>query len=55
MGNSIYLYIGYFVVLSIKYLVVPVIVAVIARLFADKLLNPPDRQRKKRSTKNRLN
>jgi len=54
LGNGIYLYIGYFVVLVLKYMVVPVIVAVVARLLADRLLNPPDRQRKKRSVKNRF-
>jgi hypothetical protein len=56
MGNNIYLYIGYFVVLALKYMVVPVTVAVFARLIADRLLGPqPERQRKKRSIKNRFN
>ena len=55
MNKEIYTNIGYTLVWCVKYIFIPLGVAVLARLIADKLLPPqPDRQRKKRSYKNRL-
>ncbi len=55
MNNELYLNIGYAVVMGVKYIFLPLGVAVTARIIADKLLQPqPGRQRKKRSYKNRL-
>ena len=55
MSNELYINIGYTVVWCIKYIFIPLGVAVSAGILVDKLLRPqPDRQRKKRSYKNRL-
>lgn len=55
MNNEFYTSIGYFVVWCMKYIFVPFGVAISARVFVDKVLLPqPERQRKKRSNKNRL-
>jgi len=55
MGNELYTNIGFIVVWCIKYIFIPLGVAISARILVDKLLQPrPDRQRKKRSLKNRL-
>ena len=55
MSNELYISIGLIVVWCIKYIFIPLGVAVFARIIVDKLLKPqPDRQRKKRSNKNRL-
>ena len=55
MSNELYINIGFFVVWCIKYIFMPLGVAVFARIIVDKLLKPQlDRQRKKRSNKNRL-
>jgi hypothetical protein len=55
MSNALYTNISFTVVWCIKYIFIPLGVAVSARIFVDKLLRPqPDRQRKKRSYKNRL-
>ena len=56
MNNELYTNIGFIVVWCVKYIFIPLGVAISARIFVDKLLHPqPDRQRKKRSNKNRLN
>lgn len=55
MGNDVYTYIGYIVVWVVKYVIVPIAAAVLARIIGEWLLNPqPERQRKKRSDKNRF-
>lgn len=55
MNNGLYTNIGYTVVWCVKYIFIPLGVAVFARIFAEKLLRPqPERQRKKRSFKNRF-
>lgn len=55
MGNDIYTYIGYIVVWVVKFVIVPIVAAVLARIIAEWLLKPqPERQRKKRSDKNRF-
>lgn len=55
MGNELYSNIGFIVVWCIKYIFIPLGVAVFARIIVDKLLKLQTvRQRKKRSNKNRL-
>lgn len=55
MDNDLYINIGYAVVWCVKYIFIPIGVSVIARIIADKLLRPqPQKQRKKRSNKNRF-
>jgi hypothetical protein len=55
MSNELYTEIGYIFVWCMKYIFIPLGVAVTARILADKLHLPlPERQRKKRSFKNRL-
>jgi hypothetical protein len=55
MSNVLYTNIGFFVVWFIKYIFIPLGVAVLVRVIVDKLLKPhPERQRKKRFNKNRL-
>ena len=47
--------IQYHIVWCVKYIFIPLGVAITARCIADKLLRPqPDKQRKKRSSKNRF-
>jgi hypothetical protein len=54
MSNGLYASIGFIVVWCVKYIFIPLGIAISARIFVDKLLLPqPDRQRKKRSYKNR--
>jgi len=56
MDKELYINIGYTVVWCVKYIFIPIGVAVIARIIAERLLRPqPDRQKKKRSDKNRFN
>ncbi len=55
MGREFYTNIGIFAVSCVKYIFIPIGVAVITKIITDKLLQPqPGRQRKKRSNKNRL-
>ncbi len=55
MSREFFTNIGYAVVWCVKYIFIPFGVAVFAKIFAEKLLQPqPDRQKKKRSSKNRL-
>jgi len=55
MDNDFYTNIGYAFILCIKYIFIPIGVAIIGRLFSEKLLSPqPKEQRKKRLIKNRL-
>jgi len=55
MDKDFYTNIGYAFILSIKYIFIPIRVAIIGRLISEKLLHPqPKRQRKKRLNKNRL-
>jgi len=55
MGTDFYTGIGLVVAWCMKYIFIPFGVAVSAKIFAEKLLQPqPDRQKKKRSYKNRL-
>jgi hypothetical protein len=55
MNKEIYTNIGYALVWGVKYLLIPLGIAVLARIIAEKLLPPqPERQRKKRSDKNRF-
>ncbi len=55
MNKEFYTYIGYAFVLCIKYIFIPIGVAIIGRLLSQKLLPPqPKKQRKKRLVKNRL-
>ncbi|HHW00602.1 MAG TPA: hypothetical protein GXX36_13770 [Clostridiaceae bacterium] len=50
MDTDFYASIGYAVVWCVKYLFIPIGVAVSARIITDRLLRPqPERQRKKRS------
>ncbi|MCX8129103.1 MAG: hypothetical protein N3I35_03265 [Clostridia bacterium] len=52
MSDEFYTNIGYAFVLCIKYIIIPLGVAVLARIIADTLLQPqPKVQRKKRSIK----
>jgi len=54
MSNDLYTNIGYIFVWCVKYIFIPLGVAITARCVTDKLLRPqPDKQRKKRSSKNR--
>ena len=54
MNKEFYTNIGYSVVWCVKYIFIPIGVAVTARIIAAKLLRPqPNRQRKKRFNKNR--
>ena len=54
MSNVLYTSIGFLVVWCVKYIFIPLGVAVFAKIIVDKLLKPhPERQRKKRSYKNR--
>jgi len=47
MNIKIYADIGYTVVWCIKYIFIPITVAVLARIIADRILRPqPERQRK---------
>jgi hypothetical protein len=56
VNNELYTTIGYAVAWCMKYIFIPIGVAFAARIVADKLLPPqPERQRKKRSNKNRFN
>jgi hypothetical protein len=56
VDKEFYINIGYTVVWCAKYIFIPLGVAVFARIIAEKLLQPqPDRQKKKRSNKNRSN
>ncbi len=49
MENGLYTGIGFAVVWCMKYICIPIGVAVIARVIADRLLRPqPDKQKKKR-------
>jgi len=55
MSKEFYISIGYTVAWCLKYIFIPFVVAVAARIFVEKLLQPqPDRQKKKRSYKNRF-
>ncbi len=55
VDNEFLTNIGYAVVWCMKYMFIPFGVAVSAIIFAEKLLQPqPDRQKKKRSYKNRF-
>jgi hypothetical protein len=55
VDGNFYTNIGYAVIWCIKYLFIPIGVAISARIIADKLLQPqPGRQRKKRFHKNRF-
>jgi hypothetical protein len=55
MDKEFYTNIGFTVVWCMKYIFIPIGVALTARILADKLLLPqPDRQKKKRSNKNRF-
>ncbi len=55
MDKDLYTNIGYFVVLCMKYIFIPVVVGVAIRVISGKLLQPqPENQRKKRSNKNRF-
>jgi hypothetical protein len=55
MSNDLYTNIGYIFVWCVKYIFIPLGVAITARCVTDKLLRPqPDKQRKKRSSKNRF-
>ena len=55
MSGEFYINIGYTVAWCVKYIFIPFGVAVSAKLFAEKILQPqPDRQKKKRSYKNRF-
>ena len=55
MSDDFYTNIGFGFVWCISYIFIPIGVAIAARLIAEKLLPPqPERQRKKRSYKNRL-
>ncbi len=54
LNNELYRNIGYAVVMCLKYIFLPIGVAVTARVIVDKLLQPQsERQRKKRPYKNR--
>ena len=54
MNKEFYTNIGYSVVWCVKYIFLPIGVAVSAKVIAAKLLRPqPNRQRKKRFNKNR--
>ena len=55
MDKDLYTNIGYFVVLCMKYIFIPIVVGVAIRVISGKLLQPqPEKQRKKRSKKNRF-
>jgi hypothetical protein len=55
MDHEVYTNIGYAVVWCVKYILIPFGVAVSSRIVYDRLLPPqPERQRKKRSDKNRF-
>jgi hypothetical protein len=55
MNIDIYTKIGFVLVWSIKIIFIPLGIAISARIIAEKILRPqPDRQRKKRSIKNRF-
>jgi len=55
MSKEFFTNIGYAVAWCMKYIFIPLGVAVFARIIAEKLLRPqPDRQKKKRSIKNRF-
>lgn len=55
MNHDFYSNIGFSFVWGMKYIFIPIIVAVVAIVTADKLIKPqPKRQRKKRSIKNRF-
>lgn len=55
MNNDFYAYIGFIVVWCVKYIFIPIGVGIFVKVITKKLLRPqPDRQRKKRSYKNRL-
>jgi hypothetical protein len=55
MNKEVYTNIGYALVWCVKYIFIPLGVAVLARIIAEKLIPPqPERQRKKRSDKNRF-
>ena len=49
MGSELYITVGYGLMWCVKYIFIPIGVAVAARLIVEKLLRPqPERQRKKR-------
>ena len=55
MGNDFYTYIGLSVVWILKYIFIPIGVAVLAGIITNRVLHPnPQRQKKKRSYKNRF-
>ena len=48
MDKDLYTNIGYFIVLCMKYIFIPVVVGVAIRVISGKLLQPqPEKQRKK--------
>ncbi|HHW31936.1 MAG TPA: hypothetical protein GXX20_09740 [Clostridiaceae bacterium] len=56
MKDVFYTYIGIAFVWCVKYIFIPLGVAVSAKIITDRLLQPqPEKQRKKRSDKNRFN
>jgi hypothetical protein len=55
LNNEFYAGFGYAVAWCIKFIFIPFLVAVSSKVFVDKLLGPqPERQRKKRSQRNRF-
>lgn len=60
MNKDFYANIGYLLILCTKYIFIPIGVAILGRLFSEKLLQPQPKkrligvQRKKRLNKNRL-
>lgn len=55
MNRELYTNIGFIVVWCMKYIFIPMMVAISARLIAEKLLRlQPGRQKKKRFNKNRF-
>ena len=50
VNKDLYTNIGYFIVLCMKYIFIPIVVGVAVRVISGKLLQPqPEKQRKKRS------
>lgn len=55
MKENLYATIGYTVVWIFRYIILPVTIAVLARVIADRLPRPqPERQKKRRTNKTRL-
>jgi hypothetical protein len=55
MNNDFYTYIGLSVVWIVKYILIPIGVAVLAGIITNRVLKPqPERQKKKRSHKSRF-